>query len=163
MNGTLGTMQQCQRMSRVVAHSFAHHAQLRQGQRLRDAHNKQAQTSSRHSKRERASLQCVQAAPQRSDISTRQAVHKPKSAETARTIVDIVAHGTLCTAGEDSLPLGTYCNYVLDEQGMPVLRLRANAVHTANLLRSPKCSLFVQPGNIEVMICSAVSSCIKES
>ncbi|KAL0019000.1 hypothetical protein WJX79_004765 [Trebouxia sp. C0005] len=30
---------------------------------------------------------------------------------------------------------------------MPVLRLRADAVHTANLRRSPKCSLFVQPGD----------------
>lgn len=99
-------------------------------------------------RRERAVKHCVCAAPapQRSDISTRQVNNRPKSAETARTVVDIVAHGTLCTVGEDGLPLGTYCNYVLDDQGMPVLRLRADAVHTANLKRSPKCSLFVQPG-----------------
>ena len=90
--------------------------------------------------------QRVQAAPQRSDISTRQAAHKPTSAETAKTIVDIVAHGTLCTVGEDGVPLGTYTSYILDGRGMPVLRLRADAVHTANLRRSPKCSLFVQPG-----------------
>ena len=89
----------------------------------------------------------ISAAPaQRSDISTRQESHKPSSADTAKTIVDIVAHGTLCTVGEDGVPLGTYSNYILDDRGMPVLRLRADAVHTQNLRRSPKCSLFVQPG-----------------
>ena len=97
-------------------------------------------------RQKRCTEQVVSAAPDRSDISTRQGAHKPSSAETAKTIVDIVAHGTLCTVGEDGVPLGTYTNYILDDRGMPVLRLRANAVHTANLRRSPKCSLFVQPG-----------------
>ena len=99
-------------------------------------------------RRKRCSEQVVAAAPERSDISTRQAAHKPSSAQTANTIVDIVAHGTLCTIGEDGVPLGTYTNYVLDDRGMPVLRLRADAVHTANLRRSPKCRLFVQPGTV---------------
>lgn len=40
----------------------------------------------------------------------------PSSAETARTIVDLVAHGTLCTVGEDGVPLGTYVSYVLDAE-----------------------------------------------
>lgn len=70
----------------------------------------------------------------------------PTAAETARTIVDLVAHGTLCTLGEDGVPLGTYASYVLDAAGQPILRLRADAVHTANLKRDAKCSLFVQPG-----------------
>lgn len=70
----------------------------------------------------------------------------PTAAETARTIVDLVAHGTLCTLGEDGVPLGTYASYVLDAAGQPILRLRADAVHTANLKRDSKCSLFVQPG-----------------
>ena len=74
------------------------------------------------------------------------AAHTPSAAETARTIVDLVAHGTLCTLAEDGVPLGTYASYVLDEAGQPILRLRADAVHTANLRRDPKCSLFVQPG-----------------
>lgn len=73
-------------------------------------------------------------------------IEPPSSAETARTIVDLVAHGTLCTTCDDSVPLGTYASYVLDEAGQPVLRLRADAAHTANLQRSPLCSLFVQPG-----------------
>lgn len=70
----------------------------------------------------------------------------PTAAETARTIVDLVAHGTLCTLGEDGIPLGTYVSYVLDQEGQPILRLRADAVHTANLGRDGQCSLFVQPG-----------------
>ena len=70
----------------------------------------------------------------------------PSAAETARTIVDLVAHGTLCTIGEDGIPLGTYVSYVLDQEGQPILRLRADAVHTANLQRDVQCSLFVQPG-----------------
>jgi len=74
------------------------------------------------------------------------AAPKPTAAETARTIVDLVAHGTLCTSTEDGVPLGTYVSYVLDQVGQPILRLRTNAVHTANLSRDPKCSLFVQPG-----------------
>lgn len=128
--------------------AFTVPAQARLASKPRCAQRKSARSSDRTNRRERAVKQCVCAAPasQRSDISTRQVVNKPRSAETARTIVDIVAHGTLCTSGEDGLPLGTYCNYVLDDQGLPVLRLRANAVHTANLKRSPKCSLFVQPG-----------------
>lgn len=70
----------------------------------------------------------------------------PSSAETARTIVDLVAHGALSTVGDDGIPLGTYVSYVLDGAGQPILRLRADAVHTANLGRNPRCSLFVQPG-----------------
>lgn len=92
------------------------------------------------------------APPQRSDISTRQVSHKPSSADTAKTIVDIVAHGTLCTVGEDGVPLGTYSNYILDDRGMPVLRLRCDAVHTQNLRRSPRCSLFVQPGTLQLVV-----------
>ena len=97
------------------------------------------------------------APPQRSDISTRQVLHKPSSADTAKTIVDIVAHGTLCTIGEDGIPLGTYSNYILDDRGMPVLRLRADAVHTQNLRRSPRCSLFVQPGRVQLDVFTSLT------
>ena len=43
------------------------------------------------------------------------------------------------------LRAGTYASYVLDPRGQPLLRLRADAVHTANLVAQPRCSLFVQP------------------
>lgn len=59
--------------------------------------------------------------------------------------MELVSHGTLATVGEDSVPLGTYASYVLDAEGQPILRLREQAVHTANILRNPRCSLFVQP------------------
>lgn len=78
--------------------------------------------------------------------SSEEEMPKPSSAETARTIVDLVAHGTLSTSGQDGIPLGTYVSYVLDDDGQPILRLRADAVHTANLQNDPRCSLFVQPG-----------------
>lgn len=59
--------------------------------------------------------------------------------------MDLVTHGTLATVGDDNVPLGTYASYVLDPEGQPILRLRREAVHTANILRNPSCSLFVQP------------------
>lgn len=112
-------------------------------------HIQSLQTAHNDGPVKRGSQHVMCAAPaQRSDISTRQESHKPSSADTAKTIVDIVAHGTLCTVGQDGVPLGTYSNYILDDRGMPVLRLRADAVHTENLRRSPQCSLFVQPGRI---------------
>ena len=70
---------------------------------------------------------------------------KPDAAGTARTICDLTRQGTLSTVGESGVPLGTYVTYVLDTDGQPLLRLRADAVHTANLLCEPRCSLFVQP------------------
>ena len=73
-------------------------------------------------------------------------------AEVARTIVDLMTHGTLATVGEDNIPLGTYASYVLDSQGQPILRLRQEAVHTANLLRNPQCSLFIQPDDMPARI-----------
>jgi Pyridoxamine 5'-phosphate oxidase len=72
---------------------------------------------------------------------------RPTAAETARTIVDLAAHGTLSTIGEDGIPLGTYASYVLDVTGQPILRLRSDAVHTLNLQRNARCSLFIQPAD----------------
>ena len=130
----------------------------------------------------------LQAAPHSAEVESVQTGDppRPSAAETARTVLDIVAHGTLATIDDDGNPLGTYASYVLDTkasswvlcpgapscraalyhkrcalscavltagiadvnrvqlQGQPVLRLRADAVHTANLLRKPACSLFVQ-------------------
>ncbi|KAH7622366.1 putative Glutamyl-tRNA reductase-binding protein, chloroplastic [Nannochloris sp. 'desiccata'] len=81
----------------------------------------------------------------------------PSAAETARTVVDLVAHGTLCTVGEDGIPLGTYVSYVLDAEGQPILRLRSDAVHTANLQRDTQCSLFVQPGEYPARLLARVT------
>ena len=77
--------------------------------------------------------------------------------ENARTIVDLVTHGTLATVGEDSVPLGTYASYVLDADGQPILRLREQAVHTANILRNPRCSLFIQPEDMPARLLARVT------
>lgn len=69
----------------------------------------------------------------------------PPSPSTAKTIVDLAAFGTLSTLDSSQLPLGTYITYVLDQVGQPILRLRRDAIHTANLLANPRCTLFVQP------------------
>jgi hypothetical protein len=58
----------------------------------------------------------LQAAPHGADVES---VHtgdppRPSAAETARTVLDIVAHGTLATIDDDGNPLGTYASYVLD-------------------------------------------------
>lgn len=82
---------------------------------------------------------------------------RPTAAETARTIVDLVAHGTICTIGDDGIPLGTYASYVLDQFGQPIVRLRADAVHTANLGRESRCSLFVQPGEYPARLLARVT------
>ena len=67
-------------------------------------------------------------------------------AEVARTVVNLVGFGTLCTScGDAAPPLGTFAAYVLTPDGLPVLRLRADALHTTNLTSDPRCSLFVQP------------------
>ena len=91
-----------------------------------------------------ANVSCVTAAA----VESVPTVTGPSPSETARTIVDLAAHGTLCTIHlENALPLGTYVTYVLDQVGQPILRLRKDAIHTANLMQESRCSLFVQPSD----------------
>lgn len=72
------------------------------------------------------------------------AAHVPSGAVTTRSIADIVSNGTLSTTGEDGVALGTYVSFLLWQDGQPILRLRENAVHTSNLSRESRCSLFLQ-------------------
>lgn len=65
------------------------------------------------------------------------------SAEVARTITSLLSYGTLSTITKDGSPLGTFVTFVLDDDGCPLLRLRADAVHTSNLLERSQCTLFV--------------------
>ena len=69
------------------------------------------------------------------------------AAETARTLVQLVGFGTLATRQGDDAPLGTFVSFVPDKQGLPVMRLRADAMHTVNLQKDARCSVFVQPPN----------------
>ncbi len=70
---------------------------------------------------------------------------RPSSAECAKTLVAIADTGTLATTGDDGVALGTFASYVVTKSGDVVLRMRADAVHTANVAREPRCSLYVQP------------------
>ncbi len=65
------------------------------------------------------------------------------SEESARTLVDIADRGTLSSLTEDGWPLGTHAAYLLDKQGQPLLRMRADAAATQHLLKDARCSLFV--------------------
>jgi putative heme iron utilization protein len=81
----------------------------------------------------------------------------PDSPSTAKTIVDLAAYGTLSTLSSDQLPLGTYVTYVLDQVGQPILRLRKDAIHTKNLMKNPRCSLFVQPAEYPAHLLARVT------
>ena len=81
----------------------------------------------------------------------------PDSPSTAKTIVDLAAYGTLSTIDGTHLPLGTYVTYVLDQVGQPILRLRKDAIHTANLMANPRCSLFVQPAEYPAHLLARVT------
>jgi hypothetical protein len=70
---------------------------------------------------------------------------RPSSAECAKTLVAIADTGTLATTGEDGVALGTFASYVVTKSGDVVLRMRADATHTSNVAREPRCSLYVQP------------------
>ena len=76
-------------------------------------------------------------------ISARQ---RPTSAETARTLLQKQNHATLGTICEDGWPLTTYAGYVLDGDGQPVLRMRRDAVHFANVKKDSRVSILVTKG-----------------
>lgn len=65
------------------------------------------------------------------------------AAEVARTITSLLSYGTLSTINDSGSPLGTYVTFVLDDHGCPLLRLRADAVHTSNLQLRSQCTLFL--------------------
>jgi hypothetical protein len=69
----------------------------------------------------------------------------PTPAETARTIVDIVNEGSLCSLCADGSPLGAPVAYSLDSDGHPVISLGSASPEAANLARDARASLLVQP------------------
>ena len=70
---------------------------------------------------------------------------RPTSAECAKTLVAIANTGTISTTMEDGVALGTFASYVVTKTGAILLRMRADATHTANIEREPRCSLYVRP------------------
>jgi len=68
----------------------------------------------------------------------------PTPAETARTIVDIVNEGSLCSLCADGSPLGAPVAYQLDKDGQPIIEVAAASPEAANLQRDARVSLLVQ-------------------
>jgi len=69
----------------------------------------------------------------------------PTPAETARTVADLSQEAVLCTLTAESVPLGTPVGYNLDREGNPVIVVASNSPEAANIGRSSRCSLLVQP------------------
>ena len=65
-------------------------------------------------------------------------------AEKARTIIQKVGMGVLCTMHQElGYPYGSTVNLACDEAGRPFTFVSTMAEHTANLLTSGKCSVVV--------------------
>ena len=73
--------------------------------------------------------------------------------ERARTVTTSCTSGTLCTVssseGIEGSPFGSYVDYVLDDDGNPVLLMNEMSMHTSNILNAMDsdrsfCSLFMQ-------------------
>lgn len=73
---------------------------------------------------------------------------RPTTTDRARTITHVCTSGTLCTTSviDDvfGAPFGSYVDYILDENGSPVLLLSEQSLHTANIKKNPQVSLFCQ-------------------
>lgn len=73
---------------------------------------------------------------------------RPSITDKARTITHVCTSGTLCTTSvmDDvtGAPFGSYVDYILDENGWPVLLLSDQSLHTQNIYQNPSVSLFCQ-------------------
>ena len=69
---------------------------------------------------------------------------RPTAAETARTMADIAASGTLSVQREDGWPVAANVNFVLDEAGQPILCVPAKSPFAAIVAKNANCSLHVQ-------------------
>lgn len=73
---------------------------------------------------------------------------RPSITDKARTITHVCTSGTLCTTsvmdGVEGSPFGSYVDYILDENGCPVLLLSDQSIHTQNIKQNPSVSLFCQ-------------------
>lgn len=82
--------------------------------------------------------------------------------EKARTVTSVCTSGTLCTLssseGIEGAPFGSYVDYVLDDNGFPVLLMNELSMHTANIHNNPDglVTLFMQSSGLgqDVSRCS---------
>ena len=61
--------------------------------------------------------------------------------EKAKTVVTVCSSGTLCTTsnaeGIDGAPFGSFVDYVLDDEGNPILLMNEMSMHTMNIVNNP--------------------------
>lgn len=73
--------------------------------------------------------------------------------EKAKTVISICTSGTLCTTsthdGIDGAPFGSFVDYVLDNDGNPILLMNEMSMHTLNIASDPDgmVTLFAQVGS----------------
>eukprot|EP00878_Enallax_costatus_P011016 GHUV01011506.1.p1 GENE.GHUV01011506.1~~GHUV01011506.1.p1 ORF type:complete len:257 (+),score=75.14 GHUV01011506.1:766-1536(+) len=65
--------------------------------------------------------------------------------QTARTVADLCTEGSLCTTSAEGFPVGAPVSYRLDQDGNPVMAIVSGSPEAANLERSDRVSLLVQP------------------
>lgn len=82
------------------------------------------------------------AAEKYTEIPGLENVIRPSITDKARTVADVCTSGTLCTTsvqeGVMGSPFGSYVDYILDENGWPVLLLSKQSIHTVNLMANPQ-------------------------
>ena len=72
--------------------------------------------------------------------------------EKAKTVISVCTSGTLCTIsssdGISGAPFGSFVDYVLDDDGNPVLLMNEMSMHTVNIVNNPNgmVTLFAQLG-----------------
>jgi putative heme iron utilization protein len=72
--------------------------------------------------------------------------------EKAKTVISVCTSGTLCTIssfdGISGAPFGSFVDYVLDDDGNPVLLMNEMSMHTVNIVNNPAgmVTLFAQLG-----------------
>jgi len=73
--------------------------------------------------------------------------------EKARTVTSVCTSGTLCTVSQEDgiqgAPFGSFVDYVLDDNGNPILLMNDMSMHTINIRKAeqPMVTLFTQLGD----------------
>jgi len=61
--------------------------------------------------------------------------------EKAKTVITVCSSGTLCTTSTseniEGAPFGSFVDYVLDDEGNPILLMNEMSMHTMNIVNSP--------------------------
>ena len=73
--------------------------------------------------------------------------------EKAKTVISVYKHGTLCTSSSQEgivgAPFGSFVDYVLDDDGNPILLMNEMSMHSLNIANDPDgmVALFAQLGS----------------